>query len=51
MKLTKANLKEMIKEQLEESSRSDRYSNFKPWGYESTGLVYYDRSDSTPPIQ
>ena len=50
MKLTKANLKEMIKEQLEESSRDDRYSNFKPWGHESAGLVYYDRSDSTPPI-
>ena len=50
MKLTEANLKEMIKEQLEESSRSDRYSNFKPWGPESAGLVYYNRTDSTPPI-
>tara|TARA_B100000287_G_scaffold377777_1_gene379766 strand:+ start:159 stop:719 length:561 start_codon:yes stop_codon:yes gene_type:complete len=50
MKLTEANLKEMIKEQLEESSGSDRYSNFKPWGPEAAGLVYYDRSDSTPPI-
>ena len=50
MKLTEEKLKEMIKEQLEESSRDDRYSNFKPWGPESAGLVYYNRSDSTPPI-
>ena len=50
MKLTEAKLKEMIKEQLDEAFDSDRFSNFKPWSAEAAGLVYYDRSDSTPPI-
>jgi len=50
MKLTEAKLKEMIEEQLEEAYDNDRYSNFKPWSAEAAGLVYYDRSDSTPPI-
>ena len=50
MKLTEAKLKKMIREQLEEAYDNDRYSKIKPWSPEAAGLVYYDRSDSTPPI-
>ena len=50
MKLTEAKLKEMIEAQLEEAYDNDRYSKIKPWSDEASGLVYYNKADSTPPI-